>query len=166
MQTPACRIVESCLYDNTLVTLPTGLGKTFIAAVVMYNYFRWFPLSKIVFMAPTKPLVQQQIEACFNIMGIPQIEASKQSQAEPKVLWTLYKLPALDPPNFCAELHYTLALHFSRFFQTMVMTGEVAIKTRRDAYKQKRVFFVTPQVSYDRHHFGRCSSYWSSNIPA
>lgn len=29
----------------------------------------------------------------------------------------------------------------------MVMTGEVAIKTRRDAYKQKRVFFVTPQVS-------------------
>ena len=28
----------------------------------------------------------------------------------------------------------------------MVMTGEVAIKTRRDAYKQKRVFFVTPQV--------------------
>ena len=30
--------------------------------------------------------------------------------------------------------------------QTMVMTGEVAIKTRKDAYKQKRVFFVTPQV--------------------
>ena len=23
-------------------------------------------------MAPTKPLVAQQIEACFNIMGIPQ----------------------------------------------------------------------------------------------
>ena len=76
INTSCFRIVESCLYDNTLVTLPTGLGKTFIAAVVMYNYFRWFPLSKIVFMAPTKPLVQQQIEACFNIMGIPQIEVS------------------------------------------------------------------------------------------
>jgi hypothetical protein len=24
-------------------------------------------------MAPTKPLVAQQIEACFNIMGIPQV---------------------------------------------------------------------------------------------
>lgn len=23
-------------------------------------------------MAPTKPLVAQQVEACFNIMGIPQ----------------------------------------------------------------------------------------------
>ena len=65
-------IVKSCLYENTLVCLPTGLGKTFIAAVVVYNYYRWYPQSKIVFMAPTKPLVAQQIEACYNIMGIPQ----------------------------------------------------------------------------------------------
>ena len=36
-------IVQSCLYDNTLVCLPTGLGKTFIAAVVMYNFYRWYP---------------------------------------------------------------------------------------------------------------------------
>lgn len=48
-----------------------GLGKTFIAAVVMYNYYRWFPQGKIVFMAPTKPLVAQQIRACHNIMAIP-----------------------------------------------------------------------------------------------
>ena len=33
-------IVESCLFKNTLVCLPTGLGKTFIAAVVMYNFYR------------------------------------------------------------------------------------------------------------------------------
>ena len=36
-------IVKSCLFDNTLVCLPTGLGKTFIAAVVMYNFYRWYP---------------------------------------------------------------------------------------------------------------------------
>ena len=36
-------IVEQALLRNTLVCLPTGLGKTFIAAVVMYNFFRWFP---------------------------------------------------------------------------------------------------------------------------
>jgi len=65
-------IVKSCLFENTLVCLPTGLGKTFIAAVVMYNFYRWYPQGKIVFMAPTKPLVAQQIEACFNVMGIPQ----------------------------------------------------------------------------------------------
>ena len=33
-------IVQSSLYHNTLVCLPTGLGKTFIAAVIMYNYYR------------------------------------------------------------------------------------------------------------------------------
>ena len=33
-------IVEACLFKNTLVCLPTGLGKTFIAAVVMYNFYR------------------------------------------------------------------------------------------------------------------------------
>jgi ERCC4-related helicase len=65
-------ISMNCLLHNTLVVLPTGLGKTLIAAVVMYNYYRWFPTGKIIFMAPTKPLVAQQIEACHGIMGIPQ----------------------------------------------------------------------------------------------
>ncbi|KAG8267289.1 hypothetical protein J6590_054686 [Homalodisca vitripennis] len=64
-------IIHSALFHNTLVSLPTGLGKTFIAAVVMYNYYRWFPQGKIVFMAPTRPLVAQQIRACHDIMAIP-----------------------------------------------------------------------------------------------
>ncbi|KAK0153378.1 Fanconi anemia group M protein [Merluccius polli] len=66
------RISEAALFRNTLVCLPTGLGKTFIASVVMYNFYRWYPSGKIVFMAPTKPLVAQQIEACYKVMGIPQ----------------------------------------------------------------------------------------------
>ncbi|RWR86870.1 ATP-dependent DNA helicase mph1 isoform X1 [Cinnamomum micranthum f. kanehirae] len=65
-------ITEKALFSNTLVALPTGLGKTLIAAVVMYNYFRWFPEGKIVFAAPSRPLVMQQVEACHKIMGIPQ----------------------------------------------------------------------------------------------
>ena len=70
-------IVQSALFANTMVILPTGLGKTFIAAVVMYNYYRWYPRGKIIFMAPTKPLVAQQIEACYNIMGIPQAHTAE-----------------------------------------------------------------------------------------
>lgn len=65
-------IARAALFCNTLVCLPTGLGKTFIAAVVMYNFYRWYPSGKVVFMAPTKPLVTQQIEACYGVMGIPQ----------------------------------------------------------------------------------------------
>lgn len=66
------KISEAALFQNTLVCLPTGLGKTFIASVVMYNFYRWYPAGRIVFMAPTKPLVAQQIEACYRVMGIAQ----------------------------------------------------------------------------------------------
>jgi len=78
-------IIRKALFGNILVSLPTGLGKTFIAAVVMLNYFRWFPESKIVFMAPTRPLVNQQIEACYRICGISQdvtVEMTGQQNAE------------------------------------------------------------------------------------
>lgn len=63
-------IVKRCLHENCLVTLPTGLGKTFIAAVVMYNYYRWYPNGKTVFLAPTRPLVSQQIEAVQELVEI------------------------------------------------------------------------------------------------
>ncbi|KAK5648745.1 hypothetical protein RI129_003637 [Pyrocoelia pectoralis] len=64
-------IIQEALLKNTMVSLPTGLGKTFIAAVVMYNYYRWYPRGKVIFMAPTKPLVKQQVDACYNVMAIP-----------------------------------------------------------------------------------------------
>ncbi|ELR09652.1 hypothetical protein GMDG_04143 [Pseudogymnoascus destructans 20631-21] len=64
-------ITKNGLFNNTLVALPTGLGKTFIAATIMLNYYRWTKDSQIVFMAPTKPLVAQQVDACFYIAGIP-----------------------------------------------------------------------------------------------
>ena len=64
-------IVAKGLYHNMLVALPTGLGKTFIAATIMLNWFRWTIDAQIVFVAPTKPLVSQQVKACFEIAGIP-----------------------------------------------------------------------------------------------
>ncbi|KAL7924049.1 P-loop containing nucleoside triphosphate hydrolase protein [Trichoderma austrokoningii] len=69
-------IVKNSLFSNTLVALPTGLGKTFIAATVMLNFYRWTTKAKIVFVAPTKPLVTQQIDACYNIAGIPRSDTT------------------------------------------------------------------------------------------
>ncbi|OQS00722.1 DEAD/DEAH box RNA helicase, partial [Thraustotheca clavata] len=84
-------ITRAALFHNTLVCLPTGLGKTLIAAVVIYNFYRWFPQGKIVFMAPTKPLVSQQIQACHDVMPIPQADMAKlQGNVPParrKQLW-------------------------------------------------------------------------------
>uniref|UniRef100_A0A8C3L6T1 ATP-dependent RNA helicase FANCM n=1 Tax=Chrysolophus pictus TaxID=9089 RepID=A0A8C3L6T1_CHRPC len=65
------RMARAALLANTLLCLPTGLGKTFVAAVVMYNFYRWFPSGKVLFLAPTKALVAQQMEACAQLMGIP-----------------------------------------------------------------------------------------------
>ena len=61
-----------CYYcTNYAVLIPFLItGKTFIAAVVMYNFYRWYPQGKIIFLAPTKPLVAQQIQACYEIMGV------------------------------------------------------------------------------------------------
>ncbi|KAJ1658494.1 3'-5' DNA helicase [Dispira simplex] len=106
-------IVQKALARNTLVALPTGLGKTFIAAVVMYNFYRWFPRGKILFMAPTKPLVTQQIKACYDICGIP-------------------------PED------------------TVEMTGSLLPKARENAWQNKRVFFLTPQVIQNDIRRGTC----------
>ncbi|KAI1341469.1 type III restriction enzyme [Xylariaceae sp. FL0016] len=69
-------IVKNGLFNNTLVALPTGLGKTFIAATIMLNYFRWMKTAKIIFVAPTKPLVAQQVDACFHVTGIPRSDTT------------------------------------------------------------------------------------------
>ena len=58
-------MVKTAVMTNTLVSLPTGSGKTLIAAVVMYNFLRWFPQRNVVFLAPTRPLVKQQMEVNF-----------------------------------------------------------------------------------------------------
>ncbi|CAG0914927.1 unnamed protein product [Notodromas monacha] len=63
-------ISERALKRNTLVCLPTGLGKTFIAAVLMYNFYRWFPDGIFIFMAPTRPLVKQQKGAMLKFVPL------------------------------------------------------------------------------------------------
>ena len=69
-------IVAKGLYHNLLVALPTGLGKTFIAATVMLNWFRWTTSAQMIFVAPTRPLVSQQVKACFEIAGIPRADTT------------------------------------------------------------------------------------------
>ncbi|KAB8233549.1 3'-5' DNA helicase [Aspergillus alliaceus] len=69
-------IAQKGLFHNLLVALPTGLGKTFIAATIMLNWFRWTKSAQIIFVAPTKPLVSQQISACFGIAGIPRSQTT------------------------------------------------------------------------------------------
>ena len=52
-------IAKSALLSNTLVVLPTGLGKTIVALLVAAERLSRFPGGKVVVLAPTKPLVLQ-----------------------------------------------------------------------------------------------------------
>ena len=52
-------IVENCIEKNCLVVLPTGIGKTLIALMLVIDRMQKFPLEKVIFLAPTRPLAQQ-----------------------------------------------------------------------------------------------------------
>ncbi|MGC2035487.1 MAG: helicase-related protein [Thermoplasmata archaeon] len=52
-------IATTALAHNTLVVLPTGLGKTAVALRVMAEYLRRYPDRSVLLMAPTRPLVVQ-----------------------------------------------------------------------------------------------------------
>ena len=52
-------IAKSALESNTLVVLPTGLGKTVVALLVAVERLGMFPDGKVLVLAPTRPLVLQ-----------------------------------------------------------------------------------------------------------
>jgi ERCC4-related helicase len=53
------KIYENCIDKNCLVILPTGIGKTLIALMLTINRSKRFPGSKVLFLAPTRPLAEQ-----------------------------------------------------------------------------------------------------------
>ncbi len=55
------KIFETCREKNCLVVLPTGIGKTLIALMLVIDRMEKFPKEKIVFLAPTKPLAEQHL---------------------------------------------------------------------------------------------------------
>jgi Fanconi anemia group M protein len=56
------KILASSLSGNTLVVLPTGLGKTIILALLTVRRMEQYPPSFILVVAPTKPLVEQHVK--------------------------------------------------------------------------------------------------------
>ncbi|MCK4647792.1 DEAD/DEAH box helicase [Candidatus Pacearchaeota archaeon] len=55
------KIFETCKEKNCLVVLPTGLGKTLIALMLVIHQAKKFPGEKILFLAPTRPLAEQHL---------------------------------------------------------------------------------------------------------
>ena len=53
-------IFANSIHKNTFIILPTGLGKTLIALMVSIYFFNNNSSKKILFLAPTRPLIEQQ----------------------------------------------------------------------------------------------------------
>ncbi|MFX0009084.1 MAG: DEAD/DEAH box helicase, partial [Candidatus Hermodarchaeota archaeon] len=67
------KIAKECVSKNSLVVLPTGLGKTVIGVYVAAETLEKFPpKSKILVLAPTRPLINQHYDSFKNLMIIPE----------------------------------------------------------------------------------------------
>lgn len=67
------KIAQACASKNSLVVLPTGLGKTIIGVYVAAKILESFPpKSKVIVLAPTRPLINQHYDSFRNLMAIPE----------------------------------------------------------------------------------------------
>lgn len=84
-------IANSVYNTNTLVILPTALGKTVIAILVsayaLYNHRS----KRVLVIAPTRPLVEQHMKSFFSVLKISQdqlIEVTGKTQPLPRTaIW-------------------------------------------------------------------------------
>lgn len=66
------RIARIAASTNTLVVLPTGLGKTIIAIMVTAEVLQRRPDSKVMMLAPTRPLVLQHQRSFSRELKLPE----------------------------------------------------------------------------------------------
>jgi ERCC4-related helicase len=64
-------IARSAVRENTLVVLPTGLGKTAIALRVLAESLLREPTRSVLFLAPTRPLVAQHARSVAETVFCP-----------------------------------------------------------------------------------------------
>jgi len=84
---------------STLVVLPTGMGKTIIAFMVMAKQLERFPEKKILFLAPTKPLVSQHARDITELLDVeePQVFTGEVSPENRSKLWDENKIIISTP---------------------------------------------------------------------
>jgi len=90
-------LAASALQASTLVVLPTGLGKTVIALMVLIARLN---RGKVLFLAPTKPLVEQHASFLENVLADSTIVATFTGEILPerrRELWEEAKIVVSTP---------------------------------------------------------------------
>src|SRR5256886_2747518 len=92
-------IARACLERSTLVVLPTGMGKTVIAAMVIAEVLRRRG-GRILFLAPTKPLVEQHAASMLKVLVVDRITLFTGEATAPEdreLLWRENKIIVSTP---------------------------------------------------------------------
>jgi ERCC4-related helicase len=85
-------IFSTCVLKNTLVVIPTGLGKTNIFLMVAAQRLQQYPESKIVFVGPTRPLISQYFDVFLKYFEIDEKDmAIFTGQVSPKKRQEIWK---------------------------------------------------------------------------
>ncbi|UCD01269.1 MAG: DEAD/DEAH box helicase family protein [Promethearchaeota archaeon] len=94
-------IFINCLNNNCLVVIPTGLGKTIIALMLAVHRLTEVPNLKVLFLAPTKPLVEQHYKSFLDLTTLPPESLISLTGAvapeKRKELWASIKIAFMTP---------------------------------------------------------------------
>ena len=84
-------IVNRALYNNSLVVIPTSLGKTIVALLICLDILLNWKKSKILILAPTRPLVFQHFELFKKNTFLSDQCAALTGKIGPEIRKTMWK---------------------------------------------------------------------------
>lgn len=101
-------ILETAKKYNTLVVLPTGIGKTAIALLLAENRLNIYPNSKIIICCPTKPLCAQHVTSFLEHTDLKENEVKLYTGATKsdlrKDLWEDAKIIIATPQTIKQDI--------------------------------------------------------------
>ncbi|MFX1482692.1 MAG: ERCC4 domain-containing protein [Promethearchaeota archaeon] len=94
-------LADASVKESTMIVLATGLGKTVIAALVAAARLAEYPDSKILFLAPSRPLVDQQARYLRRVLDVDEdlvvCLTGNDSPEERQTLWTKSQVIVMTP---------------------------------------------------------------------
>ena len=103
-------ILGTCAARNTLVILPTALGKTVVSLLVAVQRLSRYPWGKVLVMAPTVPLATQHRESFRSFLnsdvpdGAISLITGKVPQAKRALMWEASRLVFATPQTVRNDL--------------------------------------------------------------
>src|SRR3989344_46501 len=161
------KILETCAKKNCLVVLPTGLGKTLIALMLVIQRMKEFPGGRAAFRAPTNPPAEQHLTSFKKnlpeLFGDMQLFTGEIKPEERKKIWQtadiIFSTPqCVDGKTFIFTEEGPIEI--KKFFEKFKFkkenylngTGKIAkIKEKILGYDGKKISFLEASRAIKQH---------------